>query len=345
MWVLLASEALLFTALLALYSGYRGLYPEAFSRGIDEGLKIAGTLNTAILLVSSYLVALAVHRQLVRNQTFDTAPLHTFGNFATWASINVQPDPEGRIRAIQTVSAFADTTVPTMSAWLAGAHDVAGREILIDFSIDPATIPQLSYIDVLNGWFDAAEIAGKAVLIGPVAIELDEPALLGGDRDEAVSLFVPRDVGDPELVAAELFGRGAKRHVLRLDDAMLRDRPVVDLRVFSASVAQALARERERAARRHVGRSLELARILGARLVGLEGHRLAVTALARLQNAPGAGSLDDQRHRRRMREVHQHTAVARGAAWTGGAGEPPHQLGVVGGIHLGVGSGGLGPAA
>ncbi len=62
MWVLLASEALLFTALLALYSGYRGLYPEAFSRGIDEGLKIAGTLNTAILLVSSYLVALAVHR-------------------------------------------------------------------------------------------------------------------------------------------------------------------------------------------------------------------------------------------------------------------------------------------
>ena len=64
--------------------------------------------------------------------------------------------------------------VPTMSAWLAGAQDSAAREIMIDFSIDPATIPQLSYVDVLNGSFDAATVAGKSVLIGPVAIELGD---------------------------------------------------------------------------------------------------------------------------------------------------------------------------
>ena len=110
----------------------------------------------------------------MRDQIFDTAPLHRFRAFATWASINVRPDPEGRIRAIQTLSAFADMVVPTMSAWLAGAQDLAAREIMIDFSIDPATIPQLSYVDVLNGSFDAATVAGKSVLIGPVAIELGD---------------------------------------------------------------------------------------------------------------------------------------------------------------------------
>ena len=119
-------------------------------------------------------VALAVHRQWVRNQIFDTAPLPSFDLSASRTSINVQPDPEGRVRTIQTVSAFADRTVPTMSAWLAGAPATVAREVLIDFSIDPATIPQLSYIDVLHDRFDPATVAGKSVLIGPVAIELGD---------------------------------------------------------------------------------------------------------------------------------------------------------------------------
>src|SRR5688572_10582780 len=66
-------------------------------------------LAEVLAMAGPQRVALAVHRQLVRNQIFDTAPLHTFRRFAAWASINVRPDPEGRIRALQTVSAFADT--------------------------------------------------------------------------------------------------------------------------------------------------------------------------------------------------------------------------------------------
>ena len=59
-------------------------------------------LAEALATAGPQRVALAVHRQLVRDQIFDTAPLHRFRAFATWASINVRPDPEGRIRAIQT---------------------------------------------------------------------------------------------------------------------------------------------------------------------------------------------------------------------------------------------------
>jgi diguanylate cyclase (GGDEF)-like protein/PAS domain S-box-containing protein len=131
-------------------------------------------LADALAVAGPDRVALAVHSQWVGNQIFDTAPLPSFDLSASRTSINVQPDPEGRVRTIQTVSAFADRTVPTMSAWLAGAPATLAREVLIDFSIDPATIPQLSYVDVLNGRFDPAAIAGKSVPIGPVAIELGD---------------------------------------------------------------------------------------------------------------------------------------------------------------------------
>jgi PAS domain S-box-containing protein len=133
-------------------------------QALEEALAVAGPLR----------VALAVHRQLVRHHVFDTAPLPRFHRHASSASINVRPDPEGRVRTIETVSAFSGTTVPTMSAWLAGAPAAAPREMLIDFSIDPALIPQLSYVDVLSDRFDPVVVAGRSVLIGPAAIELGD---------------------------------------------------------------------------------------------------------------------------------------------------------------------------
>ena len=65
-------------------------------------------LADALAIAGPDRVALAVHRQWVRNQSFDTAPLPSFDLSASRTSINVQPDPEGRVRTIQTVSAFAD---------------------------------------------------------------------------------------------------------------------------------------------------------------------------------------------------------------------------------------------
>lgn len=60
MWVFLASEVLLFAGMFALYTGYRLHYPQAFAEGVRHDLKWDGSLNTLILLVSSYLVARSV---------------------------------------------------------------------------------------------------------------------------------------------------------------------------------------------------------------------------------------------------------------------------------------------
>ncbi len=61
MWVFLASEVLLFGGLFTLYTCYRFEHPAAFARGVAMGALAIGTTNTAILIFSSFLVALAVH--------------------------------------------------------------------------------------------------------------------------------------------------------------------------------------------------------------------------------------------------------------------------------------------
>ncbi len=56
----LASEALLFTGILALITAYRADWPAAFAEGVHHNTKILGSINTGVLLVSSMLVAVAV---------------------------------------------------------------------------------------------------------------------------------------------------------------------------------------------------------------------------------------------------------------------------------------------
>ncbi len=60
MWIFLASEMLLFAGLFALFVTYRAEYPEGFAE-VRANTKVLGSLNTGVLLASSYLVAAAVH--------------------------------------------------------------------------------------------------------------------------------------------------------------------------------------------------------------------------------------------------------------------------------------------
>lgn len=61
MWVFVASELMFFAALFGLYAADRVAFPEAFRAGVAHDRRDLGSLNTVILLASSWLVALAVH--------------------------------------------------------------------------------------------------------------------------------------------------------------------------------------------------------------------------------------------------------------------------------------------
>jgi cytochrome c oxidase subunit 1 len=61
MWTFLATEVLFFGGLFLAYAVYRTKFPEVFARAGRELDVTIGTANTAVLLTSSYSMALAVH--------------------------------------------------------------------------------------------------------------------------------------------------------------------------------------------------------------------------------------------------------------------------------------------
>jgi cytochrome c oxidase subunit 3 len=60
MWIFLATEVLFFGGLFLGYSAYRFAYPAGFRAAGEHTILVAGAVNTAVLLVSSFTMALAV---------------------------------------------------------------------------------------------------------------------------------------------------------------------------------------------------------------------------------------------------------------------------------------------
>jgi cytochrome c oxidase subunit 3 len=60
MWLFLYSEIILFGGLFVLYAVYFHKYPELFAEGGKELNRIIGSLNTVVLLVSSFTVAASI---------------------------------------------------------------------------------------------------------------------------------------------------------------------------------------------------------------------------------------------------------------------------------------------
>ena len=61
MWTFLATEVLFFGAVIVSYSIYRHMYPEDFRHGSLDLKWYLGAINTAVLLFSSFFMAMAVH--------------------------------------------------------------------------------------------------------------------------------------------------------------------------------------------------------------------------------------------------------------------------------------------
>jgi cytochrome c oxidase subunit 3 len=70
MWIFLATEVMLFGGLFTGYTVYRTVYPAAFAEGSRHLDLVYGTVNTAVLIVSSLTMALAVRAaQLGQSRT------------------------------------------------------------------------------------------------------------------------------------------------------------------------------------------------------------------------------------------------------------------------------------
>ncbi|WP_404333829.1 putative bifunctional diguanylate cyclase/phosphodiesterase [Sphingomonas sp. MMS12-HWE2-04] len=104
----------------------------------------------------------------------DSLPIAPLRAHATLAAVTVRPDSDGFVRRMPVGTVTAGVTRPSLSAMIAGTAGAADEDFLIDFAIDPATIPRHSFIDIRDGHFDSAAIRGKAVVIGATSVDLGD---------------------------------------------------------------------------------------------------------------------------------------------------------------------------
>ncbi|MFO1109913.1 MAG: EAL domain-containing protein [Bradyrhizobium sp.] len=107
--------------------------------------------------------------------TYYNRPLPQFRGESWTAVVNVAVEPDGLVRRYEFGQELDAEFLPSMGAVLAGRFDAKSPSFLIDFSIRSATIPKVSFIDVLRG--DAAtldRLKGKKVIIGGTALELGD---------------------------------------------------------------------------------------------------------------------------------------------------------------------------
>jgi diguanylate cyclase (GGDEF)-like protein/PAS domain S-box-containing protein len=125
-------------------------------------------------------VVLPAFKQLAAERDGRTAihidrPLAQFEKHAWLATINVEPDADKLVRRYPLGGMFDGQFIPSVGALLAGHYDKEGGSILIDFGIRPASVPTVSYIDVLRG--DPAVLGAlkdKKVIVGATALELGD---------------------------------------------------------------------------------------------------------------------------------------------------------------------------
>lgn len=102
-------------------------------------------------------------------------PLKPFSNQSWPAVVNVAVESDGLVRRYPFGEKLGDALMPSMAVVLAGQDANQRPPFLIDFSIRAASIPRVSYVDVLRGDAGAlATLKGKKIIVGATALELGD---------------------------------------------------------------------------------------------------------------------------------------------------------------------------
>jgi diguanylate cyclase (GGDEF)-like protein/PAS domain S-box-containing protein len=132
-------------------------------------------------------------------------PLKPFADASWAAAVNVTVEADGRVRHYPFGEKLGGQFVPSMAAVLAEQYNTRQPRFLIDFGIRTASIPKISFVDVLLGNPAAlARVKDKRVVIGGTALEL-------GDR---FSIPNGRVISGPvmQALAAESILQGRTLH-------------------------------------------------------------------------------------------------------------------------------------
>ena len=121
-------------------------------------------------------VALATFEQMEsygagERRVYGNRPIEPLLKDSLLASVNVPVDGDGKVRHYDY--ATLGDGPPSVAALLADAPARQGA-FTVDFGIDQASIPHVSFEDVYQGRFDPSLVRGRTVIIGATALELGD---------------------------------------------------------------------------------------------------------------------------------------------------------------------------
>jgi EAL domain-containing protein (putative c-di-GMP-specific phosphodiesterase class I)/CHASE2 domain-containing sensor protein len=106
-------------------------------------------------------------------------PLARFGQHTSQGHITLNFDAFGAVRSIPYTLHMKEGVYPAFAVQLADRGYRDG-EFLVDYSLDPASIPTVSAIDVINGTAPIDRIRGKDVIIGTTAWSMGDTFVAPG---------------------------------------------------------------------------------------------------------------------------------------------------------------------
>lgn len=109
-----------------------------------------------------------------RREMVDNVPIPALRENAFLASVNMLPDGDGQVRQMLLGIETDGAPRPALAAMVAERDARAEGSFPIDYSIDPASIPRHSFVDVVRGRVAPSVLAGRRILIGATAVELGD---------------------------------------------------------------------------------------------------------------------------------------------------------------------------
>jgi EAL domain-containing protein (putative c-di-GMP-specific phosphodiesterase class I)/CHASE2 domain-containing sensor protein len=120
------------------------------------------------------LAALRQQASANSDEVVENVPIDILRDHAFLAAVNVIPDEDGSIRQMPLGLEMGGVPRPSLAALLAEREGAIDGSFAIDYSIDPATIPRHSFVDVVEGRVPASALRGKRILVGATAVEIGD---------------------------------------------------------------------------------------------------------------------------------------------------------------------------
>lgn len=124
---------------------------------------------------STIILATFKQRKSDNSSSFtENVPIAMLADNALLGSVNVIPDQAGYISNYQYAQKIDGKIRPNIAALMTNKAGDLNKSFKIDQSIDPATIPRMSAIDIIENRIDPADVKGKSIIIGGTAVELGD---------------------------------------------------------------------------------------------------------------------------------------------------------------------------